>query len=114
MLGSKKKEIAALQEALAAREKELALLKNSRSPGSEEGNPYFTLPILSRIINSNNIGIWIRPLQDDSFWLSAPGKEILGIQGDQVSWETFKTAIIPEDRIILEKTLADIGHQQAC
>jgi signal transduction histidine kinase len=108
MLGNKKKEIAALQEALAAREKELDLLKNSRSPGNGEYGPYFTLPVLSRILNSNNIGIWIRSLEDDTFWLSAPGKEILGIQGDQVSWETFKTAIIPEDRIILDRTLADI------
>ena len=108
MLGNKKKEIAALKEALAAREKELDLLKNSRSPESGEYGPYFTLPILSRILNLNNIGIWIRSLQDDTFWLSAPGKEILGIQGDPVSWETFKTAILPEDRIILEKTLADI------
>ncbi len=108
MLGSKKKEIAALKKAIAAHEKELELLKNSRSPESGEYSPYFTLPILSRIINSNNIGIWVRSLQDDTFWLSASGKEILGIQGDPVSWETFKTAIIPEDRIVLEKTLSDI------
>jgi len=108
ILGNKKKEIAALKEALAASEKELNLLKDSRFPGSGEYDTYFTLPILSRILNSNSIGIWIRSLQDDTFWLSSPGKEILGIQGEQVSWETFKTAILPEDRIILEKTLADI------
>jgi signal transduction histidine kinase/CheY-like chemotaxis protein len=108
MLGNKKKEIAALQEALAACEKELNLLKDSRSPASGEYGPYFTLPLLSRILNTNNIGIWVRSLQEDTFWCSVPGKEILGIQGDKVSWETFKTAIIPEDRIILEKTLTDI------
>jgi signal transduction histidine kinase/CheY-like chemotaxis protein len=108
MLGNKKKEIAALQEALTACEKELNLLKNSRTPPGGEYGPYLTLPVLSRILNSNNIGIWVRSLQEDTFWLSAPGKEILGIPGDPVSWETFKTAIIPEDRIILEKTLADI------
>jgi PAS domain S-box-containing protein len=108
MLGNKKKEIVALKEALAAREKELDQLKNSRSPDGGPNEPYFTLPILSRILNSSNIGIWIRSVQDDTFWLSTPAKEILGIQGDKVSWEAFKTAILPEDRIILEKTLADI------
>ncbi len=46
MLGSKKKEIAALKETLAAREKELDLLKNSRSPENGESVPYYTLPIL--------------------------------------------------------------------
>lgn len=108
ILGSKKKEIAALKETIAAREKELELLKNSRSPEGAESETYFTLPILSRILNSNNIGIWIRSLQDDIFWISVQGKEILGISGDPISWEAFKTAIPPEDRIILEKTMADI------
>jgi signal transduction histidine kinase len=108
MLGSKKKEIAALKKSLAAREKELDLLKNSRSPGSGEDGNYFTLPILSHILNTNNIGIWIRSLQDDTFWLSATGREILCISGDPVSWESFKTSIQPEDRIILEKTMSDI------
>ncbi len=108
MLGSKNKELAVLREKLAEREKELQLLKNSLSAGSGEPGPGYTLPILSRILNFNNIGIWIRPMQDDVFWISAPGKEILGIPGNNISWETFKTAIQPEDRINLEKAMADI------
>src|SRR5512145_3324875 len=107
MLGSKKKEIAALKETLAAREKELSLLKNPGSPGNGNFQPFLSLPLLSRVLSSNNIGIWIRSLQDDTFWLSAQGKEILGIPVDPVSWEAFKTAIQPEDRIVLEKTLSD-------
>ncbi len=108
MLGSKKKEIAALKETIAAREKELSLLKNPGTPGSGNIQPYHSLPLLSRVLASNNIGIWVRSLQDDTVWLSAQGKEILGIPADPVTWEAFKTAIQPEDRSILEKTMADI------
>ena len=74
MLGSKKKEIAALKEALEAREKELELLKNSRSRRVENMVPI--LPCLyfpGYLIN--NIGIWVRSLQDDVFWLSALRKK---------------------------------------
>jgi len=108
MLGNKKKEIAALKEALAAREKEIELIKNSRSPADGEYGPYFTLPILSRIVNLNNIGIWIRTFEGNTFWISAPAKEMLGISGEAVTWEIFKGAIVPEDRIILEKAVTDV------
>jgi signal transduction histidine kinase/CheY-like chemotaxis protein len=110
VLGNKKKEIAALKQKLEVCEAEIRQLKESVTIDNQEYSPYFTLPILSRVLNLNGIGFWVKSSDKDVFWLSANCLEITGIPGDSATWDAFKNTILPEDRSVFEKTIFDIAQ----
>jgi signal transduction histidine kinase/CheY-like chemotaxis protein len=106
-IGGKKKEIAALKDALAAREEEIRQLKNSPSTGNTV-SPAFSIPLLSRVLFQHNVGILVRPFDGNTVLLSSVAKEILSIQNDTIPWDTFKNAVLPEDRINLDRFVSEV------
>ncbi len=109
-LGNRKKEITELKQKLEACEAEIRMLKTQTMHESREDSRYYTLPVLSRVMEMNCIGFWIRSADNAVFWLSSTAKEILGMSGDKITWDSFKNIILPEDRSLFEKTVSDISH----
>ncbi len=107
-LGYKKKEIVELKQKLEAAETELLKLRKPSMPGGLEDRRYFTLPILSRLLELNGIGFWIRSNVTNEFWLSITTREITGIKGEEITWDAFRNIILPEERNIFEKAVADL------
>jgi len=107
-LGYKKKEIVELRQRLEAAETELLMLKKPPMPDGREDRQYFTLPILSRVLELNGIGLWIRSNATNECWISDTAREITGIKGKEITWDAFRNIILPEERIIFEKTINDL------
>jgi signal transduction histidine kinase/CheY-like chemotaxis protein len=108
-LGNRKKEITELKQKLEACEAEIRMLKKQTMHESRDDSRYYTLPVLSRVMELNCIGFWIRSADNSVFWLSSTAKEILGISGEKITWDSFKNIILPEDRSLFEKTVSDIS-----
>jgi signal transduction histidine kinase len=109
VLGSKKKEITLLKqknaELVAENER---LSKILRLTGIQD-DVHFNLPVLSRILELNNIGICIKKDDSEEFWLSFLAREILGCKIEfSISWEIFRSLILPEDRPVFDKALHEI------
>ena len=108
ILGNKNKKIAELNEKLKAYETEIRSLKKTDSAGKPGESSYFSLPILSKILELNGIGYWVRSSVSEKFWISATAREIMGIAGEEITWDIFRNTILPDDRIIFEKMVGDI------
>jgi len=108
VLGNKNKKIAGLQQKLEEYEAELRLLRLSDTTGTMAESRNDSLLILRKVLELNGIGYWIRPADVGQFWLSPAAKEIMGIPGEEVTWDSFRNTILPEDRAVFEKTIADI------
>jgi signal transduction histidine kinase/CheY-like chemotaxis protein len=109
VLGSKKKEITLLKqknaELVAENERLSKILHNA---GLEDDN-HFNIPLLSRILELNSIGICIKKPGNEDLWLSSLGREILGCRSDaSISLEMFRSLILPEDRTTFEKAFHEI------
>jgi signal transduction histidine kinase/CheY-like chemotaxis protein len=109
VLGNKKKEIAGLKHRIADLESENKRLGKSLTKADVEDNPFYNLPLISKVLDMNGIGIWSKPAESETIWLSATAKEILGYKGDIVfTVEQLKNSIVPEDRPVFEKALTDV------
>jgi signal transduction histidine kinase len=109
MLGNRKKEIEALKQKLALLKAENEQLKKSMQIDKLESSPFLNRYILLKILEIYDIGILIKSSDDENLWLSDNARDILGCKNEQsFTLDTFKSIIIPEDRIILEKALIDI------
>jgi PAS domain S-box-containing protein len=103
---NKSKQIAELKRKLVSLETENNRLKRllKNADGSDDLRSNFI--ILSRIIEINNIGFWIKHLDDDSIWLSHKAKEIFGVKNDNCcSLEQMISPILPDDKPDFERTL---------
>jgi signal transduction histidine kinase len=109
VLGNRKKEIYRLKQRIAELESENASLNLALKNTSDAENSYFKLPVLSKILEINLIGVIVIASDTKSLWLSAIAKEIMGYQkGDaSLSVEQFKASILPEDRPVFDKILHD-------
>ena len=109
VLGKRKKEIAGLKEKIANLESEKNRLQKSVRDAGIADNPLFNLSVLSRILEVNGIGIFISSSSKEFLWLSSSASDILGYKTDaNITQEQFKISILPEDRPIFEKAVADI------
>ncbi len=109
VLGNRKKEIHRLKQRIAELESENDSLNVAlKNTGNAENNN-LTLPVLSKILEINSIGVIVFASDSKSLWLSAIAKEIMGYQkGDaSISVEYFKASILPEDRPVFDKTIQD-------
>lgn len=108
-MGSRKKEIAGLKQKLAALEAENLRLKKTMQDAGIEDHSNFNLSFLSKVLDINGIGIWVKTTGIDALWLSTAAREILGFKNDRsVTAEQLRAAIIPEDRTIFDKALGDV------
>lgn len=113
VLGNKKKEIAELKKKIAELEVDNVRLLKTLKEADMEDNASFNLAYLSKIIDLNGIGIWVKNSNSELLWLSAIAKEILGYKSDNTTTiDQFKSSILPEDRPVFEKALNDI-HQNS-
>ena len=106
VFGSKKKQIAELKRKLVSLETENNRLKSLliNADGSDDLRSNFI--ILAKSIELNNIGFWIKHIDNDSIWLSLKAKEIFGIKNDNgCSLEQLISLILPEDKPDFERTL---------
>jgi PAS domain S-box-containing protein len=110
VLGNRKKEIIRLNQRIASLEAEIERLTVASKNTDKEDNNYFNLPVLSKVLELNGIGIWINKLETSSVWLSSSAKEILGYSKSDITIpiDQFKTSILPEDRPAFEKAMNDI------
>jgi PAS domain S-box-containing protein len=108
ILGNKNKIIAELKQKLEASEAEVRKLKKSQGSEGPEESAYYSLSILSKVMDLTGTGYWIRRTDREVFWLSPAAREIMGIQGEQTTWDSFRNTILPEDRSVFDKTMADI------
>lgn len=103
---NKSKQIAELKRKLVSLETENKRLKNLliNADGSDDLRSNFI--ILAKSIELNNIGFWIKHIDNDSIWLSLKAKEIFGIKNDTgCSLEQLISLILPEDKPDFERTL---------
>ena len=109
VLGNRKKEINGLKQGIAALEAENDRLKKSLKEAGIEDNANFNLSFLSKVLDLNGIGIWVRTSDNETLWLSLTAKEILGYISDKtVSADQLKSSILPEDRPIFDKAINDV------
>jgi signal transduction histidine kinase/CheY-like chemotaxis protein len=109
ILGNKKKVIAELKQKLADLEAENKYIRNIIDNAGIDDSPFTSLPVLSKIIDINKIGYWIKDKKSNDLWLSQTALEILGFKSDKtITWETFKNTILPEDRLIFEKVVNEL------
>jgi signal transduction histidine kinase/CheY-like chemotaxis protein len=109
VLGSKKKEITLLKRKNAELEAENERLSKILRLTGIQDDIRFNIPVLSRILELNNIGICIKKDHSEEFWLSSLAREILGCKIDvSISREQFRTLILPEDRPAFDKALHEI------
>ncbi|MFO7368999.1 MAG: response regulator [Bacteroidales bacterium] len=109
VLGNRKKEIHRLKQRIAELESENESLNVAlKNTGNAENNK-LSLPVLSKILEINSIGVIVFASDSKSLWLSAIAKEIMGYQkGDApISVEQFKASILPEDRPVFDKTIQE-------
>src|SRR3990172_1684669 len=104
VLGIKKKEIAGLKQQLADLKAENKLLRGIMSGTGIEDSPWYNLSLLSKALEINGIGFWVKENEPGVFWLSHAAKEMLGCLAEStLTWETFRNTILPEDRILFDK-----------
>jgi signal transduction histidine kinase len=108
ILGNKNKIIAGLKQKLEACETEIRQLKKSQHFEGPEENANYSLPVLSKVLDLTGIGYWIRRTEEEILWLSSVAREIMGIPDEQITWESFRNTILPEDRTVFDKTIGDI------
>jgi signal transduction histidine kinase/CheY-like chemotaxis protein len=107
ILGNKNKTISALRQKVEACEAEIRLLKNSSKPEGIVETANFSLPVLSRVLDLAGIGYWIRSSEKETLWLSPSARDIMGIPVELISWDSFRNIILPEDRAVFDKSVAD-------
>ncbi|HJZ40267.1 MAG TPA: ATP-binding protein [Bacteroidales bacterium] len=106
VLGIKKKEIAGLKQQLADLKAENKLLRGIMSGTGIEDSPWYNLSLLSKALEINGIGFWVKENEPGVFWLSHAAKEMLGCLAEStLTWETFRNTILPEDRILFDKAI---------
>ncbi len=109
VLGSRKREITLLKQKNAELEAENERLSKIIHNAGIQDNIHFNLPVLSRIVELNHIGFCIKKVDSEDFWLSSLAREILGWKSDiSISWEMYRSLILPEDRPAFDKALHDI------
>lgn len=109
VLGSRKREITLLKQKNAELEAENERLSKILHNAGIQDDIHFNLPVLSRIVELNSIGICIKKVKSEDFWLSSLAREILGWKSDvSISWEMYRSLILPEDRPAFDKALHEI------
>ena len=109
VLGSRKKEIGLLKQRLAQLEAENYRLKATLAKSGFEESQYHTLPLLKQIVEMHGLGFWGKSFDNSVFWMSSIAREITGLGSTSViSWEQFKHTILPDDRLILDKCIAEL------
>jgi signal transduction histidine kinase/CheY-like chemotaxis protein len=103
---NKSKQIAELKRKLVSLETENnrlnSLLRNVKGSDDLRSN---TITLI-KSIEINNIGFWIKYIDNDSVWLSLKAKEMLGIKNDnECSLEQLIAPILPEDKPDFERAL---------
>jgi signal transduction histidine kinase len=108
VLGSKKREISLLKQNIAKLEAENDRLRKTIKDAGIEDNEHFNLSVLSKILELNGIGFFIKKPESEDYWFSSLAREILGFKDEKVvTQEMFKSSILPEDRPGFEKTFHD-------
>ncbi|MBN1144627.1 MAG: hypothetical protein JXA72_09385, partial [Bacteroidales bacterium] len=109
VLGNRKKEIQRLKQRIAELESENASLNVALKNTGNAESSHLSLPVLSRILEINAIGVIVIASDSNDLWLSAIAKEIMGYQkgNASISVNQFKASILPEDKPVFDKTLHD-------
>ena len=109
VLGSRKKEIGFLKQRLTQLEAENYRLKETLTKSGFEESQYHTLPLLRQIVEMHGLGFWGKSIDNTVFWMSSIAREITGLGGSSaITWEQFKHTILPDDRLILDKCIAEL------
>lgn len=109
VLGNRKKEITDLKQKIADLEKEKERLNILINQNTSPDNPLFNLSSLWKLFDASGIGLWTFASESNSLWLSCVARELLGYKTEAaVTLDQLKNSVLPEDRSILEKALADV------
>jgi hypothetical protein len=77
VLGSKKREISLLKQNIAKLEAENDRLRKTIKDAGIEDNEHFNLSVLSKILELNGIGFFIKKPESEDYWFSSLAREIL-------------------------------------
>jgi signal transduction histidine kinase len=105
----RKKEIAWLKQRIADLEAENTRMQKVFNYVTDDiSSPFYNIAVLSKLFSISGIGIWICPSEVDILWISPMAREIFGYKNDfSPTLEQLKNSILPEDKPVFDKALAE-------